>query len=187
LLRKAAWSVAVCLAPASLVLSLACAGTSNLPASASTGDSDIRPSLRAEAFVEHGWAFDLGDSRQMIVERLGEPVATRVAEVPNPHLPETRDTVYTLTYDGLEVEIYRATAVDRHFLSRLSVSGSRYAMRWDLRVGSAAQKVRETLGSPTDLSGDSLIYEAGEGATDRVIFTIEDGRVRMIEWHFYVD
>lgn len=142
---------------------------------------------RLEVFTRRGWLFDLGETKAAIIENLGRPTRVDTQVVANRHRPEVQDTIYTLIYDGLEARIYDATSSDKEILTNLTLTHPRYEMRWNLGVGTSAQRVIRVLGRPNQRSENKLEYRAGEPAEDHLTFSLEGNSVQKIDWGFYVD
>jgi len=160
-----------------------CAETTKKAVHETTGDN-------ADKFIQHGWDFPLGRSRAKIIEGLGNPVAVK-AERAKPNINimdpavEIADEIYELTYDGLVVVLYRAAEEKKELLQQLTITSSKYKMKWDLHVGCTKHDVRTALGGPSEEQVDSYTYSRNQAnGESSVQFSFEKDIVTRIDWSF---
>jgi hypothetical protein len=124
-------------------------------------------------------------------ERLNEPLRVETEAVPNRHVPGQTDTVRTLVYDGLALELYEVTG-GAVFLQEVTVTGEDYETAEGLGVASTRDEVEavytnSTSAEPTD-EGTVVTYERANGPTPVVLRVRYEGdRVAAMTWSFYVD
>jgi hypothetical protein len=106
--------------------------------------------------------------------------------VPNRHSPGVMDTLFTLRYPGLIVEIHTVGG-GGDLASGVDVQDNRYIAFPRIGIGAYADSVVAFLGAPTEKRGPSLVYDCGEEVNQPVTFEVVDGRVRRILISYYVD
>jgi hypothetical protein len=130
------------------------------------------------------------DGSLVLLDRLGEPRRVETEPIENRHVPGQIDTLRTLVFDGLAVEVY-AVADGKELLQEIRVTGSGYETAEGLGVGSTRPAVREALGEPDRTDGDTVTYElleSPEDPTPTLLHIRYDGdRVAAMTWSYYVD
>lgn len=125
-----------------------------------------------------------------ILDRLREPQRVEAAPIENRHVEGQTDTLRTLHYDGLTLEVY-AVADGKEILQELRVTGEGYETAEGIGVGSTREAVRRALGEPVRSGGDTLTYETATSPDDPTPTTLTvrfDGdRVAALTWTYYVD
>lgn len=130
------------------------------------------------------------DGSLVLLDRLGEPRRVETEPVENRHVPGQTDTLRTLVFDGLAVEVY-AVADGKELLQEIRVTGEGYETADGLGVGSTRAAVRDVLGEPVRTEGDTVTYEEPETSDDPTPVELHvryDGdRVAAMTWSYYVD
>lgn len=149
----------------------------------------VRPSVSLAAML--GGAFQQADDGSFpLLDRLGEPRRVEAQPIENRHVPGQVDTLRTLVFDGLEVEVY-AVADGKELLQEIRVTGPGYETAEGLRVGSTRSEVREAFGAPVYSEGDAATYEVRSAPDDPTPTQLQiryDGdRVVAMAWSYYVD
>lgn len=118
------------------------------------------------------------------------PDTTRTP-VENRHDPSRTDTVMTLAWEALELEVYHVSSSGKEILRTVRVSSGSYATNDGLAVGITRDSVRALRGEPARTEAGDWIYEVYDGPNDptatllRVSF--EADRVAGLRWSFYID
>ena len=116
----------------------------------------------------------------------GAPDSVVAHAVPNRHVPGVIDTLFTLRYPGLTVEIHKPG--EGHDLAAgVTVEDNRYIAFPRIGIGAPADSVTALLGAPTSRKAQSLIYDCGEEVNQPVTFEVQNGRVQRIVISYYVD
>jgi hypothetical protein len=130
------------------------------------------------------------DGSLVLLDRLGEPRRIETEPVENRHVPGQIDTLRTLVFDGLAVEVY-AVADGKELLQEIRVTGPGYETAEGLGVGSTRAAVRDVLGSPARTEGDTVTYEVSESPEDptptQLHIRYDGDRVAAMTWSYYVD
>lgn len=138
--------------------------------------------------VDDGLDFELGESVNEIIKTLGQPKDMQVEKIKNVHCPdEIVDEIHRLYYDGLYVEIYKATEGNKEMLQTLLVSSNKFKVKLGLNVGATKTEIKQVLGNPSNDSGGVWAYVYTAGYPDKVRFYFENDRVTKIEWSYWID
>jgi hypothetical protein len=168
----------LCLCCCALVLA-ACAGSREgaLPPPVALDD------LLARAYEQ------TPDGRLALLEPLGRPLRNWGKPTPNRHVAGQVDTLRTLVYEGLEVQVYE-TADERELLQTLRVTSPRYRTAEGLTVGSPREDVHAALGAPEGVEAGQDTFAIGsdpDGPPLDLVVEYEAGRVSALVWRFYMD
>lgn len=125
-------------------------------------------------------------TRAGLLARYGSPVNITSAVEPNRHVDGAVDSLFTLSYPGLQVTI-RTPAQGRDMAETVHISDNRYIRFPDVGMGAAASHVLDRLGEPWEVQGDRLVYNCGMGADQPTTFLIADAHVTAIMIEYYVD
>lgn len=127
------------------------------------------------------YKYDLikGNTVEEIRSNLGNPLKIEENYGRNLHNPDITDKLITLYYDGMKIEIYRASYDKKEVLISVEIASDKHAIDYGLNVGVAKQKVIDTLGDPSSTEGNEMIYQL---EMDTIRFTIQKDRVRKICW-----
>ena len=173
---------------ASLILLLAALpGCSGDPEPEPAEMERVRPGLPLPELVEGLSENALDQDRLAVLNRLDRPRRVERAPQPNRHDPAQTDTLRTLHYDGLDIEIYEVSASGKELASRLEVTSSAYATAEGLRVGSTREEVEEALGEPAEVEEGALVYRSDDVTPTTRRFEMDGGRVEAMTWFFYLD
>ncbi len=142
---------------------------------------------RRDTFIRQGLRMGARTGVEVRTQ-LGTPTEVEARAVPNPHDPAVTDSIFLWRYDGLDVEIYR-TADGRRLLSRATVLDNRHLRFPEVGVGVGEEAVRRLLGTPDSEAEEALEFRCAscEGPLEPVRFLLSDGRVRQVDFLFYVD
>lgn len=129
---------------------------------------------------------------EALLRRLQEPTRAETEPVENRHVPGQIDTLRTLVYDGLRIQLYEvADGSGRRLVQEVTVTGEGYATAEGLGVGSTRAEVREALGEPLYAEADALGYEVQESPDDPTPALLhvefQEERVAALRWSLYVD
>jgi len=145
---------------------------------------------RIEQLLYDRFDFELGHSVNEIIKTLGRPKHIQVEKIKNFHHPdEIVDEIHRLYYDGLYVEIYKATTDNKEMLQALSVTSNRFKVKLGLNIGTTKTEIKKALGNPS-ISSSNDIWDYGNpsgGYPDIVKFFFENDRVTKIEWSYWID
>ena len=127
-----------------------------------------------------------------VLDEMSPPPEISVETVRNRHEPAVVDTVRTLHYRGLDVEVYRVTSSGKEIARRITVTDDTYATGLGFAVGSDRAEVVDAMGTPARTEGSTLSWELTAGDPDPTPtgVTVElgaDDRVRSVTWEYYVD
>lgn len=167
--------------------------SSNVTSSSSTTGSlapTHSPSVDSvrDDLVEHGLLVPEG-RREAVIAKLGRPDSIRSHAEANPYDPAVTDSIAYLFYPGLRLD-YLVGAGDRGELLQLAdVSDNRYLKYPALGVGASAAAIVSTLGEPWKRTDTTYSYACGRciGPDNPIIFHLDGGRVRRVEYHFYAE
>lgn len=142
---------------------------------------------KIDQFLRNGLSLAIGDSLAEIEANLGPPLKRNVLDRQNIHDATKTDRLYELFYDGLFLRVYHVTESNRDIVVLIEVTGEKYTIQHDLRVGSAKEKVIAALGHPDEEEPDLLRYFAGEFVYGSVEFFFRDDKLTTISWNFFID
>jgi hypothetical protein len=168
--------------------SITVATTASSSQSTVSGRSVPPDSLRDD-LVEHGLRV-LDGPRQAVIAQLGQPDSIRSQTEQNPHNPAQADSTVEFFYPGLRLSYYvvgeRPT---RDILQTADVWDNRYLKYPEIGVGASAAAIVSALGEPGERTNDRYSYDCGRciGAETPVYFHLGGGRVKFVQYTFYVD
>lgn len=143
---------------------------------------------RINQLVNEGLDFKVGDSVNEVINNLGQPKDIKVEKIGNVHYPnEIVDEIHRLYYDGLSIEIYKATEGNKELLQTLSVTSNKFKVKLGLNVGATKTEIKGVLGNPSNDSDNMWSYVRNDGYPDKVRFHFENDRVTKIEWSYWID
>ena len=147
----------------------------------------IEPGVPLPELVDGLTSNKLEQDQLAILNRLNRP--RRVTRTPerNRHDPSQTDTLRTLHYDGLELEVYEVSTSGKELASRLEVTGSVYETTDGLHVGSTREAVELALGQPSDVDDGALLYQSDDITPMTLRFEMDGSRVEAMTWFFYLD
>jgi len=143
---------------------------------------------RINRLVNDGLDFKLGDSVNEIIKTLGQPKDIKVEKERNVHYPnEIMDEIHRLYYDGLSIEIYKATEGNKELLQTLSVTSNKFKVKLGLNVGVTKPEIKRALGRPSKDRGNAWSYVCTDGYEHEVRFYFANDKVNKIEWSYWID
>lgn len=129
------------------------------------------------------------DGSLALLDRLAEPGRVEVVPVENRYVVGPTDTLRTLVYEGLQLDVYE-TAQGKQLLQEIRVTGRGYKTADGIQVGSRRSAVRRFFGTAVP-ARDSvvLLIEASPEAPASTTFRLHfDGNdVTAMTWSYYVD
>lgn len=153
-------------------------------ADAAAADTTLPADLSCDSLARR--LFPVEPTRAGLTGRFGAPDTVLVEPVPNRHVPDQTDTIATVRYDGLEVEIYVVTG-GRELPDHAIVTDARFLALPALGPGAPAARLERALGPPTTRAGDTLTWSCGSEVDEPVSFRISEGVVDRIWVDWYVD
>ncbi|HUR79117.1 MAG TPA: hypothetical protein VM733_00020 [Thermoanaerobaculia bacterium] len=125
----------------------------------------------------------LGTSIASVTRRLGPPEQTSFVLIASPHDPKMRNVRATLTYRGATITVLNVLCCDQSLLERVRVTDPRV-----IAFPETAKAVRERFGEPSQARGGRLVYRIeNDVGIDTITFEVNGGRVRAVEWQYFVD
>lgn len=161
--------------------------------SSSTGRSGTASSAgsrnmeRVDEFMRHGPAFPIGSTLVEIKKNFGTPLKQTVVKKQNIHDPSLVDAIYKWYYDGLYLEMYHVTGMNKDILLVLEVTGDQFPITYGLSVGSSKEKVRKALGGPNEEKPALWRYFASDFIMGSFEFAFQNDTVVSIRWHYTID
>jgi len=169
-----------------------CSSHTASPSAQEAGPGEIKKH-NVDQFIKNGLGFKLGRSRAKIIANLGEPRNTIVEKANTPSTLSTyssagiADETYELFYDGLVVGLYHAAVEKEDLLQHLSITDSKYKIKWGLGIGCTKQKVKSVLGNPSEEDEFAYVYKNSHGTESFVHFYFANDVVYKIDWWYYQD
>ena len=131
------------------------------------------------------------DGTLRVLDELNPPLRVEREPVQNRHDPGQTDTILTLLYSGMRIEVYKSTDSGKEIVRSLTISGDAYQTEQGLTIGSTRAEVRKVLGEPAGTEDETLVYELTRGENDPTPTFLHvrfDGdHVAAMSWDFYVD
>ncbi len=129
----------------------------------------------------------LGQSRDGIIQQLGDPLKTDVEMFPNRHDPSITDYYYYLEYNGIEIVIVH-TGFDKEIVARVVLEKDFPELTLGIRQGNSQTQVKAFLPHPYRESKEILEYwyEYEEGP-DIIRFYFKDEALIKIIWDYFID
>jgi hypothetical protein len=143
-------------------------------------------SLRDDV-VEHGLLAT--DSRLEVAARFGQPDSMTSRSVINRHIPSQTDSIVDLFYPGLHLTYYVVGEGAKEFLQTAVVSDNRYLKYPQVGIGAPEAAVLNKLGEPGAREPGKYRYDCARciGEESPAYFYFDRGKVKRIEYSFYVD
>ncbi|MGH7444069.1 MAG: hypothetical protein ACREKM_04295, partial [Longimicrobiales bacterium] len=126
-------------------------------------------------------------TRAGLQERFGPPDSAHSKPTPNRHIPGQTDSIVTVYYPGLAVELYR-TDPGTEFVQRADVSTDRW-LHFGPGIGAPAAVMTGALGEPSEQTDSTLVFRctACSPVNEPITFFLADGRVHRVRFAYYVD
>lgn len=129
-----------------LLCSVACSADV-LPTQAPLTASQNNGANQLDAYVEDFLPFIHFNKRHMFTDMLGQPESASSEPFENYHAPGQIDLIETMTYQDLEITLYKIARNDSEvFLLGLSLTGPGHEMKSGIKVGSAISDITDVLG-----------------------------------------
>lgn len=138
---------------------------------------------RVDEVIYEGLEFRLGETKNDIVNNLGEPLEIIEKSVTSRLRFDLTDKLYDLIYEGLEARIYHAVMDEKELVLRIIIKDGKYKVKYGLNIGVTGEYVQEILGPPAIKQNDLYEYYDSNGFA-RLRFYLEDNSLTMIEWSF---
>lgn len=149
----------------------------------------VRPAVPLTTILDEAYQ-RTDDGSLDILNRLGEPRRVEAEAIENRHAAGQVDTLRTYVFDGLAVEVYAVTG-GSELLQSVLVTGPGYETTDGLGVGRARAAVRDALGSPMHIDGDTVTYDITSDSGDPTPVALSvryaADRVAAMQWIYYVD
>lgn len=105
----------------------------------------------------------------------------------NRHDSTQVDTMRTLYYTGLYIQVYDVTASDQSLIQHMEVTSQDFATEEGITVGTSRAEVEQKLGQPDEKEGDMYVYNLGTETPNQLRIPFENNQVSRLSWSFYVD
>jgi hypothetical protein len=130
--------------------------------------------------------FKTGKSRAEIINNLGQPKEAKEERSSESFREAFKCRVYSLQYDGLKIFTYEGSGCLMPKMHKVIITGVRYKLKYNIRVGQSRSEVARILGKPESETAGQMIYSHdpdGEGIDKRVvIISMKDNKVSKIDW-----
>jgi hypothetical protein len=121
-----------------------------------------------------------GETEADVVRRLGEPTSRDTRMRTSFGNPTVLRRVERLIYPGIVIELQGR-------LVGVQLTAEDHPLPWSLSIGARWQAVQDVLGRPQRATDDALLYLYSDGFPKTVTFRFRDGRVRKIEWEYWIE
>lgn len=173
-----------------LLILLLLAGCNRGAQQAADGVSQQEADTPVEAFFRFG-PVEMGRSRESVRRALGAADSTAASVVANRHDASVNDSVFTLHYGGLAVEIYRASYDGKELLTSLRITDNRFLRpESPLRIGMSRDDILLVLGDAEREEDGDLFYtcmSCGIAGYDALELRLEQGSLREILLQYWID
>lgn len=146
--------------------------------------SDASANLeKIDAFIHEGLPFFSSRVDPAKIRRLKGLLRETKALEPNAYEPSLKDIHYTFTFPGLSVWLLCPPEQSRACLiSEVTLTRAGYRTKFNLRVGTTAKELINTLGEPSQEDGHEWLYS---GESSRVSFVVRNNKIASIRWDMY--
>jgi hypothetical protein len=171
-----------------LTLSLSACSSTDAPQDASVGADQHTVAVDARSALQAMLAPSGEDSAALAIAALPTPLATTTRTVPSLHVRGASDTISTLLYPGVTIEVYRPGAGTRPLLSSVRLDTD--AIELDgLRVGMSLDDLYRRLGRPVSTAADVVAFRLTPAATTpyELSATLDGTVVTALQWSAYLD
>lgn len=138
---------------------------------------------RIDEVIYDGFEFSLGETKNDIINNLGEPLKIMEKSIVSRLKLDLTDILYDLVYDGLEARIYHATTDEKELVLRILIADEKYKVKYGLNVGATEEYVLGVLGSPALKQKEQYEYYDSNGFA-KLRFHFTDNSLTKIEWNF---
>ena len=145
-------------------------------------------SSRALDFIQNGWHLALGSATGSVTEysitlKLGEPRQVTRRTEPNRHDPSASNEIVQMHYDGIDITLLKTP--QKVFVTDFVISSPKVLVGDAFKVGTSGSRLKE-LGDGRIEQGRRC-YHNLEAYDDSACFTIRDGIIAQVEWHYEID
>jgi hypothetical protein len=145
----------------------------------------------AETFYRYGLT-DIGHTRDDLLKQFGKPDSVQAAGVQNRHVTSQTDSLITMFYPGLAVQLYRVMGeTRREFPSFVRISDNTFIHETaPIRIGVAESDLTDVMGPPSDRADGVLSYVCDtctEIGNERIEVRIADGKVASVTIFYSYD
>ena len=137
-------------------------------------------------------AKSLGSTEDSVRTRMGAPTSRAVQSKPNRHDAASTDSLISLSYPGLEIEILEALTGQPHsrqFLLSVVLKANDKRLPARFSLGTPQADVIGTFGPPVSEEGATLsyhYYDPGIVSWAGVAYSFSDGRLQSTKWWYEV-
>lgn len=138
---------------------------------------------RIDEVIYEGLEFRLGETKNDIVNNLGEPLEIIEKSVTSRLRLDLNDKMYDLIYEGFEARIYHAITDDKELVLKILIKHDKYKVKYGLNIGATEEFVQVALGPPAIKQNNLYEYYDSNGFA-KLRFYFKDSILTMIEWSF---
>ncbi len=138
---------------------------------------------RIDEVIYEGLDFRLGETKNEIIQNLGEPLKIVENSIISRHRPDISDKLYDLIYDGLETRIYYATADEKELVLRILIKNEKFKVKYGLNIGVTEEYIIGVLGPPSFKEKDLYEFNDSNGFA-KLRFYFDSSSLIKIEWNF---
>lgn len=155
----------------------------NKSESSEFGSEIINYQQRIDEVIYEGFEFSLGETKNDIINNLGEPLKIIEKSITSRLKLDLTDILYDLVYDGIQARIYHATTDEKELVLRIFIENEKYRVKYGLNVGVTEEYVLKVLGSPAFKQKDQYEYYDSNGFA-KLRFYFVANILTKIEWNF---
>lgn len=138
---------------------------------------------RVDEVIYEGLEFHLGETKNDIINNLGEPLEIIEKSVASRLRFDLNDKLYDLIYEGFEARIYHAITDEKELVLRIIIKHDKYKVKYGLNIGVTKEFVQGVLGPPA-IKQDNLYEYYDSNGFAKLRFYFKDSSLTMIEWSF---
>lgn len=138
---------------------------------------------RVDEVIYEGLEFRLGETKNDIINNLGEPLEIIERTVTSRLRFDLNDKLYDLIYEGFEARIYHAIVDEKELVLRILIKHDKYKIKYGLNIGVTKEFVQGVLGPPA-IKEDNLYEYYDSNGFAKLRFYFKDSSLTMIEWSF---
>lgn len=146
-------------------------------------DSNVIYQQRVDEVIYDGLEFRLGETKDDIINNLGEPLEIIEKTVTSRLRFDLNDKLYDLIYEGFEARIYHAITDEKELVLRILIKHDKYKVKYGLNIGASEEFVKGVLGPPAFKENNIYEYYDSNGFA-KLRFYFNDNSLTMIEWSF---
>lgn len=138
---------------------------------------------RVDEVIYEGLEFHLGETKNDIINNLGEPLEIIEKSVASRLRFDLNDKLYDLIYEGFEARIYHAITDEKELVLRIIIKHDKYKVKYGLNIGVTKEFVQGVLGPPA-IKQDNIYEYYDSNGFAKLRFYFKDSSLTMIEWSF---